>query len=128
MDILNNEFRLFLTCARKTNLKYLVVGGYAVNFHGYARNTRDMDVWLQPTKENQNAFIQTLLCMSYTEQEVEPLYKEDFEKPFKATVGPYDASLDLLTSFHSAINFDQAYMQKETYEIEQGVFVDFVVL
>ena len=126
MGILNHEFRLFLICARKTNLKYLVVGGYAVNFHGYARNTRDMDVWLQPSKENQIAFIQTLLCMNYTEQEVTPLYKEDFEKSFKATIGPYDASLDLLTFFHSTINFDEAYLQKEIYEIEEGVFVDFV--
>jgi len=39
MDILNNEFRLFLTCARKTNLKYLVVGDMK------RRSRRDMDLW-----------------------------------------------------------------------------------
>jgi hypothetical protein len=39
MDILNNEFRLFLTSARKTNLKYLVVGDMK------RRSRRDMDLW-----------------------------------------------------------------------------------
>ena len=126
MDILNNEFLLFLSCASKTNLKYLLVGGFAVNFHGYSRNTKDMDVWLQPTKENQNIFIKTILCMKYTEEEVALFYEEDFTQPFKATIGPYDSSLDFLTFFHPALNFDEAFEKKETVEIEEDVFASFV--
>ena len=104
----------------------MLVGGFAVNFYGYNRNTRDMDVWLQPTKENQTAFIATLLCMNYTEQEIAPLYEEDFTQPFKATIGPYDASLDLLTFFHSTVSFDEAYIQKETLEIEKDIMMNFI--
>jgi len=126
MDILNNEFLLFLSCAAKNNLKYLLVGGFAVNFYGYSRNTRDMDVWLQPTHENQIAFIQTLRCMGYTEQEVAPLLEEDFTLPFKATIGPYDAPIDLLTFFHVPLGFDEAFSQRETFEIEHDIIASFV--
>jgi hypothetical protein len=126
MDILNNEFLLFLSCASKNNLKYLLVGGFAVNFYGYSRNTNDMDVWLQPTNENRDSFIKTLLCMNYSDQEVESLIKEDFTQPFKATIGSGDASIDLMTFFHSLKNFDVAYLEKQSFEIEKNIMADFV--
>ncbi|HEX5151804.1 MAG TPA: hypothetical protein VFW07_10155 [Parafilimonas sp.] len=126
MDLLNNEFLLFLSCASKKNLKYLLVGGYAVNYYGYNRNTRDMDVWLEPTNENRNAFIETLICMNYSEQEVAPLYEEDFTGLFKATIGPYDASIDFLTFFNTEISFDEAYSEKEIFEIEKDIPASFV--
>jgi len=126
MDLLNNEFLLFLSCASKNNLKYLLVGGYAVNYYGYNRNTRDMDVWLEPTNENRNAFIKTLICMNYSEQEVASLYEEDFTGLFKATIGPYDASIDFLTFFNAEISFDDAYSEKEIFEIEKDIPASFV--
>lgn len=126
MDLLNNEFLLFLSCAYRNNLKYLLVGGYAVNYYGYNRNTRDMDVWLQPTNENRDIFIKTLLCMNYSEQEVAPLLEEDFTQLFKATIGPYDASIDFLTFFNTSLSFEDAYSKKEIFEIEKNVFINFV--
>ncbi len=126
MDLLNSEFLLFLSCATKNNLKYLLVGGYAVNYYGYNRNTRDMDVWLEPTNENRNIFINTLMCMNYSEQEVSPLYEEDFTQLFKATIGPYDASIDVLTFFHTCVNFEEAYSKKEILEIEKNITANFV--
>jgi len=56
MDVLNKEFRLFLQCAQQTRLRYLLIGGYAVNYYGYIRNTDDLDIWLAPTNENKEAF------------------------------------------------------------------------
>lgn len=32
----------------KNEVEYLVVGGYAVNFHGYRRTTGDIDLWIKP--------------------------------------------------------------------------------
>jgi hypothetical protein len=126
MDLLNNEFLLFLSCAFKNDLKYLLVGGYAVNYHGYNRNTKDMDIWLEPTNENRDIFIKTLLCMNYSEQEVALLRTKDFTKSFKATIGPYTASIDLLTFFGVSLNFGEAYSKKEIFEIEKGLSINFV--
>ncbi len=55
MDILHPEFLLFLRCAQTNNLRYMLIGGYAVNYYGYNRNTDDMDIWLAPTNENKKA-------------------------------------------------------------------------
>ncbi|SFQ41919.1 hypothetical protein [Parafilimonas terrae] len=126
MDLLNNEFLLFLSCAFQNNLKYLLVGGYAVNYHGYNRNTRDLDVWLQPTNINRDIFIKTLLCMNYSEQEVAPLYEEDFTGLFKATIGPYDASIDFLTFFDFSLDFEDAYLKREVLEIDKNIPANFV--
>ena len=97
-----------------------------MNYYGYNRNTRVMDVWLEPTNTNRDAFIQTLLCMNYSEQEVALLYAEDFTRLFKATIGPYDASIDFLTFFNTEISFDEAYSGREIFEIEKDISANFV--
>jgi hypothetical protein len=126
MDILHPEFLQFLTCANKNNLRYLVIGGYAVNYYGYNRNTHDLDIWIAPTNENRSAFINTLLCMNYTEQEVEGLKNEDFAKPFKGDIGAPGADIDVLTFVHSAISYDDAEKDKVIFQINDELSMYFV--
>jgi hypothetical protein len=126
MDILHDEFLLFLTCAQKNNLRYLLIGGFAVNYYGYNRNTDDMDVWLAPTNENRQAFIHTLLCMNYSENEVAPLYKEDFTSYFAGNLGSAGARIDVLTIVHHAISFDEAEKNKQVFEITDTVCMNIV--
>ena len=126
MDILNSEFLLFLQCAQKNNLAYLLIGGYAVNYYGYTRNTDDMDIWLKPTNENRDIFVNTLLCMGYQKQEVDALYQEDFSKHFVGSVGAEDSQIDFITIVHWNISFDEAESKKEDYIIENGPTVHIV--
>jgi hypothetical protein len=126
MDILNHEFLSFLTCAQSHGLRYLLIGGYAVNYYGYSRNTNDMDIWLAPDNENRDLLIQTLICMQYTETEVAPLRKEDFTLPFVATIGNDGALLDLLTYVHQDISFEEAERQKNQFEIQKGLILNIV--
>ena len=112
MDILNNEFLLFLDCAQQNGLRYLLIDGYAVNYYGYNRNTEDMDVWLAPDNNNRQAFINTLLCMQYSESEVASLQQEDFTKPFVGTISSDNAVLDVLTFVHHAVSFEEAENKK----------------
>jgi len=45
----------------KNNVRYIVVGGYAVNFHGYRRTTGDIDLWIKPDNgENKKAILKSL--------------------------------------------------------------------
>lgn len=52
MNILFEEQQEFLKCLSKKGVKFILVGGYAVIFHGHNRVTGDLDIWLQPTNEN----------------------------------------------------------------------------
>lgn len=126
MELINNEFLLFLKCAFKSKLRYLIIGGYAVNFYGYSRNTSDLDIWIAPTKENKKLFIDTLLCMKYSEREVVYLLDEDFTVPFIGYFGSPGNDIDMLTVVHHSLSFDEAEKTTSTFEIEPGLFINFI--
>lgn len=46
------DFKEFLWLLAERQVEYLLVGGYAVAFHGYPRATVDMDVWVRRSPEN----------------------------------------------------------------------------
>ncbi len=49
---LHPDFKDFLRLLSSHNVKYLLVGGYAVGYHGYPRATGDMDIWIEMSKPN----------------------------------------------------------------------------
>lgn len=123
MDILNSEFLFFLRCAQQNNLRYLLIGGYAVNYYGYIRNTDDMDIWLAPDNINKQAFIDTLLCMKYPAEEVAALHEKDFTTYFMGSIGSDESKIDVITIVHYALSYDDADKQKQVFEIEPGLFL-----
>src|SRR6187431_857894 len=50
--IFYSDFREFLQALISSKVKFLLVGGYAVVFHGYPRMTGDIDVWVERSEEN----------------------------------------------------------------------------
>jgi hypothetical protein len=57
---LPRDFREFLSLLSAREVKYLLVGGYAVGFHGYPRATADMDIWVSRTDENARKLVSVL--------------------------------------------------------------------
>ncbi len=102
----------------------MIIGGYAVNYYGFNRNTNDLDIWIAPTNENKLAFIQTLLCMNYSENEVAPLYDEDFTQPFVSTIGGGESAIDFLTVVDFSLSYDDAENKKNVYEMMPGIFIN----
>jgi len=41
-----------LKCLNKAGVDYIMVGGWAVNLHGYVRATIDLDIWILADHEN----------------------------------------------------------------------------
>ena len=50
--LLPPDFREFLRLLNSSNVEYLIVGGYAVGYHGYPRPTGDLDIWISNTPAN----------------------------------------------------------------------------
>ena len=46
------DFKELLRLLNSKKVEYLVIGGYAVAFHGYPRATGDIDIWIAISKEN----------------------------------------------------------------------------
>lgn len=87
MDIEHPEFLNFIRCAEKNKLRYMCIGGYAVNYYGFHRATQDLDIWIAPTNENKKCFFNTMPCMGYTESEYDHLKNEDFTSYFMCSIG-----------------------------------------
>ena len=51
-DLFNKDFKDFFQMLNNSDVRYILVGGYAVILHGYIRSTADMDIWIEKTKEN----------------------------------------------------------------------------
>ena len=56
-NIFNEDFRDFITALNNNDVRYILVGGFAVILHGHARVTGDMDIWIEPTEENYNNLV-----------------------------------------------------------------------
>ncbi|MEO8097804.1 MAG: DUF6036 family nucleotidyltransferase [Acidobacteriota bacterium] len=54
------DFKEFLKLLAAREVRFLVIGGYAVNAFGYVRNTIDLDVWIADDDENQRRVIQAV--------------------------------------------------------------------
>lgn len=60
-----NSVEWVLTALENANVRYLVVGGLAVNAHGYARYTKDIDLVIQLTTDNVLRAFQALEPLGY---------------------------------------------------------------
>jgi hypothetical protein len=51
IDLENDEVISFLKDLESANIKFLLVGGFAVAFHGHVRATHDLDIWIKADDE-----------------------------------------------------------------------------
>jgi hypothetical protein len=58
--ILPPDFKDFLRSLGESGVEYLLVGGYAVGYHGYVRATADLDVWVARSPENARRVVEAL--------------------------------------------------------------------
>jgi hypothetical protein len=60
VDLFEEEIVQFFKCMNENEVRYILVGGIAVNYHGFSRSTADIDVWIQETKMNRGNFVKAL--------------------------------------------------------------------
>lgn len=60
MDFAEVEIIRFFKCLNSHKVNYILVGGFAVNIHGFNRSTSDLDLWLADTVENRIPFVKAL--------------------------------------------------------------------
>jgi hypothetical protein len=58
--VLNQDFKEFIESLNGQQVRYLVVGGYAVALHGHPRYTKDLDIWLDSSQANAQKIIVAL--------------------------------------------------------------------
>jgi predicted nucleotidyltransferase len=69
---LPNDFREFLKLLNEHKVKYLLIGGYAVGYHGYPRSTNDIDIWIENSEENANKVVNSVKAFGFSNQKLSP--------------------------------------------------------
>jgi hypothetical protein len=60
-----SDFEIVFTALQKAGVRYLVVGGVAVVFHGYPRFTADLDLVVALDRENVLGLVDALTTLGY---------------------------------------------------------------
>jgi hypothetical protein len=96
-------------------VEFLVVGGYAMAFHGYVRATGDIDLWIQRSDENAERVWRALQTFGA------PLFDlniEDLKMPGMVfQIGLVPSRIDVITQI-DAVEFQDAWKEHKTVEIE----------
>ncbi len=122
--MLNRDFKEFIASLNDNNVRYLVVGGYAVALHGHPRFTKDLDVWVDCSQANAVAILRALAQFGMGSL---GLTENDFLVPDQVVQLGYPPNrIDILLSI-SGVIFDKCYAKRVVVEIDQ-VKVNFIDL
>ena len=124
MDVDNANFLEFVAVADAQKLDYILIGSVALLLNGVLRFTQDADVWLEPTNENRDRFIQTLLAFGYDENDVEGMRMADFTQPQIAKI--HDIPMDVLTRVHHRFNYNECKQRAKATVLKGGYTVYFL--
>jgi hypothetical protein len=90
------DFRELLALFNAHKVKYIVVGAYALAFHGVPRATGDFDILIEPTAQNSKRIILALQDFGFSLLKLTP---EDFQKVGRVIqLGVPPVRIDLITS------------------------------
>lgn len=113
---LSKDFKEFIELLNKNNVRFLVVGAYAVGLHGYIRFTGDLDIWVEPLEENAHKVMTSLAEFGFgslTSLSINDFIKESTVVQF----GYPPLRIDVMTSA-SGIHFKDCFESREIATID----------
>jgi hypothetical protein len=125
MEILSQDFKELLQLLNANDVRYLVVGGYAVTFHGYPRFTKDIDIWVEMSERNAAQLFKALDEFGFGSVGLKP---EDFLVPDNIVQLGYPPNrVDLLTTV-PGVDFARCYKTKVRVKIDDDLTANFIDL
>ncbi len=104
-----------------------MVGGGAVNFHGYQRHSADVDFWIDTREENFKKLVRVFKDIGYEIDDF-PLAVKNRQQNISVKFSPQELNLELITNFSVNKPFDQAYQEAEVATIKGKPLLKWYVL
>jgi hypothetical protein len=109
------DFTAFLRLLNANDVQYLVIGGYAVGFHGYVRATADFDIWINPTPENAPQAAEALRSFGFDLEEVTDDLFTAPDRVIRMGIPPF--RLEIQTTI-SGVAFDECWSARIEAELD----------
>lgn len=101
------DFRELLALFNARHVEYLIVGGYALAFHGAPRFTGDLDIFVKPDAVNAQRILHALEAFGFASV---GLTASDFVRPDQVVqLGVPPVRIDLITSI-TGVSWDEAWV------------------
>jgi hypothetical protein len=121
---LHPDFKDFLRLLSFHNVRYMLVGGYAVGYHGYPRATGDMDIWIETSGSNSKQIASVFREFGMPSETISEELFLEANKVIRMGVPP--VRLEVITSA-SGVDFNECYVNRKVIEID-GIPVNFISL
>jgi hypothetical protein len=118
------DFKEFLKLLKEHNVRYLLIGGYAVGYHGYPRATADMDIWVAIQPDNAQKIVAALQEFGFNLPQLSPDIFLKREQIIRMGVPPI--RLEITTSI-SGVEFDPCYQERVIDNLD-GIEVNLISL
>ena len=103
------DFKELLKLFNAHKVKYLIVGGYALAYHGAPRYTGDIDLFVKADIENALNILKALREFGFGSVGLKP---EDFKSPDKVIqLGYPPVRIDIITSISGISSWDEAFKE-----------------
>ncbi|MBL7131425.1 MAG: hypothetical protein ISS45_08515 [Candidatus Omnitrophica bacterium] len=121
---LPQDFKELLQLLNSKKIEYLVIGGYAVAFHGHPRATGDIDIWIAISKDNARKTVEALKKFGFDT----PNLKNSLflKKGQNIRMGNPPLRIEILTSI-DGVKFSECYKNKKTATIN-NIKINFISL
>lgn len=114
-QVLPDDFKEFLKLLNESNIEYLLIGGYAVAYHGYPRATGDMDIWVGISPANASKLVEAFNRFGMHDKQ---LTAELFQEQGKIIrMGVLPMRIEVLTKI-DGVNFQECYAARLITEID----------
>ena len=120
---LPDQFKEFLRLLRSEAVEYLLVGGWAVIYHGYPRTTKDLDIWIAVNHDNAERVRRVFRKYGFDIAPPAQVFLED-ERILRIGIEPN--VIEIMTSA-SGVRFDECYRERIEVKID-GEAVNFISL
>ena len=122
---LAKDFEDFVKLLNLHKVEYMVVGGYALAFHGKPRHTGDLDIWINISENNADRMLRVLKDFGLSAMGFK---KEDFLKPgYISQIGYPPLRIDILNTI-DGIEFNDAVKDMNQVVVEKDFIINFIGL
>lgn len=124
MDIYESAFIDLWNSLNNNDVRYIMVGGFATNLHGYHRFTADVDLYIEDTLENRKKLRQAFIDLGLGD--FEPIERIEFIPGWVDFQLENGVKMDIMTEMKGvSLTFDECLQIAPVAEIE-GVKVPFL--
>lgn len=113
--MLNDDYRDILLALSDEEVRFLLVGAYALAAYGYPRATMDIDIWVSPDRHNANAVLRALERFGAPLNDLKRDDLESEDTVFQIGVAP--RRIDIITGA-SGLQFDETWRNSIEVEVD----------